>query len=240
MCNAFVERRFNQLGNTFLEVSEGAGARRRCRSTSGALSICGPRPLKLTEAIQLYPALNPRPQRPVATPKPVGAAPAEPLLPSPEPRRNVKAAVVALLASPHGDMVTTVMVRNLRPQLRQYQLLNELDKTGFAGRYDFVYMPCSFKSGMGKGFAFINLINPAAADDFICSWDRTRRLGLNETDQPLTTSPADVQGAEAYIAKCRSGRIRRITNPDYRPISMDELRLRPAWKAVETCALTDK
>lgn len=49
--------------------------------------------------------------------------------------------------------ITTLMVRNLPKTLSQCDFLEELDKSGFAGFYDFCYMPCSFENGQGHFMA---------------------------------------------------------------------------------------
>lgn len=113
--------------------------------------------------------------------------------------------------------ITTLMIRNLPRSLTQRVLLSELDTSGFADIYDFVYMPCSFEHREAKGFAFVNLIDPLSAEAFASAWHRSHRCGIAPGDAPLNLSPAVVQGFEANVRKWASARMNRVRNPDLRP-----------------------
>ncbi|CAK9101197.1 unnamed protein product [Durusdinium trenchii] len=56
------------------------------------------------------------------------------------------------------DGVTTLMIKNLPTSLQQPQVMDEIDNTGFGGKYDFFHMPGNF-TGHHKslGYAFLNL-----------------------------------------------------------------------------------
>uniref|UniRef100_A0A7S4V1K6 RRM domain-containing protein n=1 Tax=Alexandrium monilatum TaxID=311494 RepID=A0A7S4V1K6_9DINO len=155
---------------------------------------------------------------------PVGAVP---------PRRN-SSTDLAPIGSPPGAgclrrnpltdgqidaEVTTVMIRNLPLAIKQQELVDELDRDNFAGLYDFVYMPCAFQTGAGKGFAFVNFCSPKVVLAFASSWHRSRRLGLKPRDAQLNISPAEIQGLEANLARWSGPRMRRIRNPNLRPFT---------------------
>ena len=55
------------------------------------------------------------------------------------------------------------MIRNLPTSIVQKQLLDDLNRSGFEGLYDFAYMPQSFTTQESKGFAFVNFLSPAMA-----------------------------------------------------------------------------
>lgn len=61
---------------------------------------------------------------------------------------------------------TTLMLRNLPNDYSRSMLLSLLDEQGFAGKYDFVYLPIDFASGAGVGYAFINMVSHQDAEHF--------------------------------------------------------------------------
>lgn len=113
--------------------------------------------------------------------------------------------------------VTTLMLRNVPPAVTQTQFIEELDHSGFAGLYDFCYMPSSFGTGMGKGYAFVNFTSVAAATKFIETWHGSRRFGASSPANALNVSPAAVQGREQNVRKWDAPRMRRVRNPALRP-----------------------
>lgn len=132
--------------------------------------------------------------------------------------RDVAASSVASLEPTElEDGITTLMVRNLPRDLIQQSLLEELDRVGFAGVYDFVYMPCSFEARETKGYAFINFTTHTAALAFASSWQRSRRFSPDGVLPPLNISAAAVQGLEANTQKWAGPRMTRIRNPALRP-----------------------
>lgn len=114
------------------------------------------------------------------------------------------------------DGVTTLMIKNLPTSLQQPQVMDEIDNTGFGGKYDFFYMPGNF-TGHHKslGYAFLNLKDVQSMKDFVTVWHGTKRLGAKE--YPLKVSAADVQGRDAN-AQNFGPRMHRIRNPSLRPV----------------------
>lgn len=118
--------------------------------------------------------------------------------------------------------VTTLMIRNLPPHITQVCLIKELNKNGFEGTYDFVYMPQCFHTSQNTGFAFINFINPCMAGSLVGLWHRQRRFDTSVHLPPLNIAAADVQGLEANMQKWITPRLRRIKNPNFRPFVLKE------------------
>lgn len=62
------------------------------------------------------------------------------------------------------DARTTVMLRNLPPAFTRTALLQMLDSEGFAGTYDFAYLPFDFETLASLNHAFVNFSSAADAD----------------------------------------------------------------------------
>lgn len=69
----------------------------------------------------------------------------------------------SLSQSQHVPQKTTVMVRNIPLNYKRSDLKAFLDSRGFPGRFNFLYMPIDYERGVGKGYAFVNLVTHADA-----------------------------------------------------------------------------
>ena len=73
---------------------------------------------------------------------------------------------------------TTLMIRNLPPHVTPPCLIEDLNKCGFEGAYDFVYVPRNFTSCSNTGFAFINFMDPQDGVVFTQQWQRRQGPGF--------------------------------------------------------------
>lgn len=124
--------------------------------------------------------------------------------------------------TPIAENVTTLMIRNIPAHLTQAKFLEELNRNGFAGTYDFAYMPQSFDVQEGKGFAFVNFMSPASASALSSKWHRQCPFETNAKSPALNISAADIQGLEDNLRKWNTPRLRRIRNPNLRPFVVEE------------------
>lgn len=62
-----------------------------------------------------------------------------------------------------GKPKTTMMLRNIPNSFTRAMLTDKLDKAGFRGSYDFVYLPIDHSTSIGFGYAFVNFISPNGA-----------------------------------------------------------------------------
>eukprot|EP00931_Biecheleriopsis_adriatica_P099406 TRINITY_DN7390_c0_g1_i5.p1 TRINITY_DN7390_c0_g1~~TRINITY_DN7390_c0_g1_i5.p1 ORF type:complete len:567 (-),score=134.37 TRINITY_DN7390_c0_g1_i5:99-1730(-) len=113
-----------------------------------------------------------------------------------------------------NQYVTTMMIKKIPTNVGQMDLLEELNISGFAGSYDFCYLPCNFKSSANKGFAFVNFMSPAIAMKFMDSWNGRARF---TPAAQLSVSTADLQGLQANLKKWAGPRMSRIRNPRLKP-----------------------
>lgn len=235
MATSFLERRLPRLGNTFLEavvepcveaalrhshsctcvprrpaVEDGASvSQRNTQRTDNGGGEVSPKTGVCALAVPVRQGALAR--QPCRKPKGCPATPAA-----------ITAADVTARAI-ECVRVTTLMIRNLPPQLRQCQLLDKLDRSGFEGLYDFVYLPCSFTSGLNKGFAFVNMVSAGSAKALMAAWHKGTCPGFPNWTLTLNIAPADVQGRKANLAKWGLERHSRVKNRSFRPFVLPAL-----------------
>merc|ERR1711957_712685 len=110
------------------------------------------------------------------------------------------------------------MLRNIPHSVSQKRLVEELTSSGFAGLYDFCYMPSTFGTGVGKGYAFVNLTTSSGLSAFVTMWHGSRRFSVNSSEAALNVSAAALQGREQNVKKWDAPRMRRVRNPALRPL----------------------
>jgi len=112
---------------------------------------------------------------------------------------------------------TTLIIQNLPEDIAQADLAKELDTWGFRGLYDFLYMPSAFGTRRGNGYAFVNFTHPADAKHLASTWKRSWIFGRS-VNNSLRILPAQVQGRDANMAKWNTPKLRRVKNPNHRPL----------------------
>jgi hypothetical protein len=114
---------------------------------------------------------------------------------------------------------TTLMLRNLPNDYTRSMLTSMLDGEGFAGMYDFLYLPVDFARGAGIGYAFINMTSHDAALSFLryfsgfCNWTvPSRKVAEVSWSNPN-------QGLSVHIERYRNSTVMHASVPDeYKPI----------------------
>mmetsp|Transcript_128434 Transcript_128434/g.411730 ORF Transcript_128434/g.411730 Transcript_128434/m.411730 type:complete len:303 (-) Transcript_128434:156-1064(-) len=114
---------------------------------------------------------------------------------------------------------TTVMLRNLPNNYTRNMLLDLFNSEGFAGRYDFLYMPIDFRSHAALGYAFVNLVSHTAAEEFRHQFEGFSQWVLPSNKVCSAGWSHPHQGLESHIARYRSSPLMHEAVPDeYRPI----------------------
>jgi len=115
---------------------------------------------------------------------------------------------------------TTLMLRNLPSCFSREGLLETLDFCGFAGTYDFVYLPIDFHSGAGLGYCFVNMVNSQQAEALI-----SQLQGFSDWKGSTSQKVLDVcwsdphQGLDMLIDRYRNSRVMHGSVPDhYKPV----------------------
>lgn len=127
-----------------------------------------------------------------------------------------------LLRRMEAEAVTTVMLRNLPRQLTQERLLQALTEAGFAGTFDFLYMPTNVATGEGNGYGFINFSSWPGLQAFVREWHGRFVFFELDHDAPLSVSVATLQGREVNVNKWSTSRLKRVRNPMLKPIVLPD------------------
>lgn len=117
-----------------------------------------------------------------------------------------------------GEGFTTAMMRNLPCGMTRSSLTRMLDKAGFTGKYDFLYMPIDFHTTLCMGYAFVNMVSEA---EFL----RLMKVFQAWTNWPLNSakicavSPSQTQGLTANIERYQNSPVMSDAVPDdYKPV----------------------
>mmetsp|Transcript_77885 Transcript_77885/g.167061 ORF Transcript_77885/g.167061 Transcript_77885/m.167061 type:complete len:353 (-) Transcript_77885:90-1148(-) len=103
--------------------------------------------------------------------------------------------------------LTTLMIRHVPKEFSQQSLMDMIDGKGFAGLYDFIYLPMDARSRANRGFAFINLISAQAAGSFYETFNDYQVSSTKESFIAVMT--AHVQGIKALAKHFASSGTRR-------------------------------
>ncbi|CAK0877616.1 unnamed protein product [Prorocentrum cordatum] len=121
-----------------------------------------------------------------------------------------------------AEAATTVMLRNLPRQLAQERLLQRFIEVGFAGTFDFLYMPTNVATREGNGYGFINFSSWPGLQRFVHDWHGRFFFPDLDGDAPLSVSIATLQGREANVSKWSTSRLKRVRNPMLKPIVLPD------------------
>merc|ERR1719491_978441 len=121
---------------------------------------------------------------------------------------------------PYWQSTFTVMMRNLPNRYTQLMLLEEISSAGFAGAFDFLYLPIDPDTHANKGYAFVNFVDPVQAWRFKGAYEGQQMKCFNSS-KFVTVNPAALQGFEANYAHYSTARCSR-GNPSARPLFFRE------------------
>jgi hypothetical protein len=110
--------------------------------------------------------------------------------------------------------LTTVMMRNLPTELTRDMLVQLLNDQGFAGEFNFVYMPIDFVKRVGLGYAFVNLCHNDVAPRFWRSFDRFNSWPVCSTKVCRLGWSTPHQGLQNHIERYRNSPLMHKDVPD--------------------------
>eukprot|EP00429_Kryptoperidinium_foliaceum_P026417 CAMPEP_0176145472 /NCGR_PEP_ID=MMETSP0120_2-20121206/74099_1 /TAXON_ID=160619 /ORGANISM="Kryptoperidinium foliaceum, Strain CCMP 1326" /LENGTH=259 /DNA_ID=CAMNT_0017481931 /DNA_START=122 /DNA_END=901 /DNA_ORIENTATION=+ len=118
-----------------------------------------------------------------------------------------------------ADTRTTLMLRNLPNSYTRAMFLDMLDEAGFAGAYDFVYLPIDFARGCGLGYAFVNLVDASVVPRFRAHFDGFSNWKLRTSKVCQVTWSDRDQGFKANVRRYRSSPVMHESVPDaFKPV----------------------
>lgn len=124
------------------------------------------------------------------------------------------------LAPEEWGSATTVMMRNLPNKYTQQMLLEKLHELGFAGTFDFLYLPIDRETSANKGYCFINFSEPYYAWMLKTACEG-QKMGRFNSSKEVSVVPASLQGFEANYAHYSNTHVKR-GDPAARPLFLRE------------------
>eukprot|EP00928_Gymnodinium_smaydae_P019933 TRINITY_DN17683_c0_g2_i1.p1 TRINITY_DN17683_c0_g2~~TRINITY_DN17683_c0_g2_i1.p1 ORF type:complete len:167 (-),score=11.65 TRINITY_DN17683_c0_g2_i1:383-883(-) len=94
---------------------------------------------------------------------------------------------------------TTVVLRNLPLRYTSSKLIRTIDLEGFAGMYDFIYVPMNFKARTSYGYGFVNLIDALTAQRFREAFEGFSRWSSKSKNVCRVVWATKQQGLQANI-----------------------------------------
>merc|ERR1712087_790745 len=98
-------------------------------------------------------------------------------------------------------------------------LLKMLDYEGFGGEYAFVYLPIDFDTGVGLGYAFVDLVHASVVPRFWKAFDGYKRWMFPSAKVCKVSWSNPHQGLASNVKRYRNSPLMHDTVPDeYRPV----------------------
>merc|ERR1712232_271490 len=117
---------------------------------------------------------------------------------------------------------TTIVMKNLPLNYKRNMFLKMLDYEGFAGEYDFVYLPVAYETGAGLGYAFLNLTTPDAVPRFWKTFNGYTKWLFRSAKVCNLSWSNPHQGLAAHVKRYRNSPLMHEAVPDeYRPIVLE-------------------
>jgi len=117
------------------------------------------------------------------------------------------------------DGKTTVMLRNIPNNYSRDMVLELLDDHGFAGSYNFVYLPFDFNRDANLGYAFVNLETSDAVDALWKTFDGFSDWSLPTVKVCQVCWSGPHQGLQAHVERYRNSPVMHKQVPDqYKPV----------------------
>jgi hypothetical protein len=121
---------------------------------------------------------------------------------------------------------TTLMIRNVPNRYSQRDLINELKSLGFAGTFDFLYVPLDLGTMSNVGYAFVNFTHHSWAEKCMETLQNHRFKRHRQAGKVAAVSVAHIQGLEANLKHYEKSAVNTSRLRQRRPVviaNMSEL-----------------
>lgn len=137
---------------------------------------------------------------------------------------NLKDAAVASVRERKVMQNTTIMIRNMPNRYCQRELIVELEDLGFAGKFDFLYVPMDKGTMLNVGYAFVNFVGHHWAQkcmSLLQGGHFTRHC--KNSRKTIAVTWAHMQGLEANLAHYEKAAVSASKMRQHRPIVMAKI-----------------
>lgn len=131
-----------------------------------------------------------------------------------EHSQSILDCAVRRAATPAGRK-TTIMLKHMPNNYDQQMLLAMLAKEGFAGKYDFVYLPMDFRRNAGLGYAFVNLSDATEVPRFWQTFQGYRNWDLPTQKVCELSWSFPLQGLGAHVDRFRNSPVMHPSVPEH-------------------------
>jgi hypothetical protein len=138
--------------------------------------------------------------------------------------KNVNLAEGFAKSKKEGQAITTLMIRNIPNRCSQRDLIGELERVGFAGCFDFVYVPLDLGTMSNVGYAFVNFTLPVHAARCIEVLPKHQFSRQRKSGKLVAVSPAHMQGLEANLRHYETSAVNTSRLRQRRPVVMNILK----------------
>lgn len=122
-----------------------------------------------------------------------------------------------------GPGPTTLVLKCLPFQYSRDDVVQLLQRHGFTGRINFLYLPFNFATGQSCGYAFVNFSTSEAASQAKDYFHQFRQWGTGiSTERACRPAWADVDGLDANVEHFRNSAVmHRSVSEDLKPVLLD-------------------
>jgi len=124
---------------------------------------------------------------------------------------------------PKAPAWTTVMMRNVPQSYTCDTLIDLLESKGFSKWFDFVYVPINFSKMLGIGYAFVNLVSPERAEEFILAFEGFDGWASSFSKEACAMHWSVCQGLSENINRYRNSPLMGEDVPAfYKPVLLED------------------